>query len=133
MVSIILIICESFSLLLNICLHAVKRYHLFLCITNNSIKHKPFVYTQLDNQAVLFQTIQFSISFSFALSLNAKQFYLTHRSDPIRCNHSGTEWTWEQWQCSGTSHFPNIQNWSLTIRLFNAISRTHVGRILPFC
>ena len=31
-------------------------------ITNNSIKHLSFVYTQLNDQTVLFLTIQFSIS-----------------------------------------------------------------------
>ena len=41
-------------------------------ITNNSIKHQSFVYTHLNGQTVLFQ---FSISHSFALSLNVKQFY----------------------------------------------------------
>ena len=46
-----------------------------LCITNNAIKHQSFVYTQLNNQTVLFQTIQFSINHLFALSLNIKQFY----------------------------------------------------------
>ena len=30
--------------------------------TNNSIKHQLFVYTQLNDQTVLFQTIQFSMS-----------------------------------------------------------------------
>ena len=43
-----------------------------LCITNNSIKHQSFVYTQLKNQTVLFQTIQISIIHLFALSLNVK-------------------------------------------------------------
>ena len=38
-----------------------------------------FVYTQLNDQSVLFQTIQVIISNFFALSLNDKQFYLTHR------------------------------------------------------
>ena len=42
------------------------------CIVNNSIKHQSFVYTQLNYQTVLFQTIQFSINHLFALSLNAK-------------------------------------------------------------
>ena len=32
-----------------------------LCITNNSIKHQSFVYTQLNDQTVLFQTIAFGI------------------------------------------------------------------------
>ena len=47
--------------------------------TNNSIKHQSFVYTELNDQTVLFQTIQFSISHLFALSLNVKKFYVTHR------------------------------------------------------
>ena len=45
-----------------------------LYITNNSIKYQSFVYTQLNDQ-VLFQTIKFSISLLFVLSLNVKQFY----------------------------------------------------------
>ena len=50
-----------------------------LYITNVLIKHQSFVYIQLNDQTVLFQSIQFSISHLFALSLNVKQFYLTHR------------------------------------------------------
>ena len=52
-------------------------------ISNNSIKHQSFVYTQLNDQTVLFQAIQFIISHLFTFSLNIKQFYLTHRYDPI--------------------------------------------------
>ena len=36
-------------------------------------------YTQLNDQTVLFLTIQFSISYLFTHSLNTKQLYLTHR------------------------------------------------------
>ena len=36
-------------------------------------------YTQLNDETVLFQTIQFSRSHLFALSLNVKHFCLTHR------------------------------------------------------
>ena len=61
-----------------ILLCTVKWFQVLQCITNNSIKHQSFIYTQLNDQTVLFQTIQFSISLLFALSLNAKQFYLTH-------------------------------------------------------
>ena len=57
----------------------VKWFQVLLCIINNSIKHQLFVYTELNDQAVLFQIIQFSIIHLFALSLNAKQFYLTNR------------------------------------------------------
>ena len=38
-----------------------KWFYILLCITNNSIKLS-FVYAQLNDQTVLFQTIQFSIS-----------------------------------------------------------------------
>ena len=37
-----------------------------LCITNNSIKHQSFVYTQLYDQTVLFQTIHFRVSTWFS-------------------------------------------------------------------
>ena len=40
--------------------------------------------------------------------------------DPIKCYPFGPEWTREQWQWSSILH-------SLTIRLFNVISRTLVG------
>ena len=64
-----------------------------LCITNNSVKHQSFVYTQLNDQTDLFQTIQFGICHLFALSLNVKQFYSTHRystlSDVTNPDQSG--------------------------------------------
>ena len=45
-----------------IILHTVTRFQVLLCITNNSIKYQSLVYTQLNDQTVLFLTIQFSIS-----------------------------------------------------------------------
>ena len=100
-------------------------------ITNNSIKHQSFVYIELNDQTILFQTIQFGIRHLFALSLNVKQFYLTFRLDPFRCYHSDPEWTWERWQCRGILHYPKQQQcWSLTIRLFRIISRTLSGESL---
>ena len=51
----------------------------FLCITNNLFKHQSLVCTQLNDQTVLLQTSQFHTSYLFALSLNVKQFYLTHK------------------------------------------------------
>ena len=38
-----------------ILLQTVKWFQLLLCITNNSIKHQSFVYTQLNVKTVLFQ------------------------------------------------------------------------------
>ena len=61
-----------------ILLHNDTWFQVLLCITNNSIKYQSFVYTQLNDQIVLFQTIQFSISHLFALGLNVKHVYLTH-------------------------------------------------------
>ena len=55
-------------------------------------------YIELNDQIVLIQTIQFIMTHLFALSLNAKQFYLIHRKDTIRCCHSGPDWVWERWQ-----------------------------------
>ena len=121
---------EQFYLILIICLHTVKWFQVLLCITNNSIKHQSFVYTQLNDQTILFH-----ISHLFALSLNVKQFYLNCKKEPIRCYHSGSEWAWKQWKWRGTLHSPKLQHyWSLTIRLFNAMSRTFIGeRVLPLC
>ena len=64
-----------------ICKHVnkLKWFQVLLSITNNSIKHQSFVYKQLNVKTMLFLTIQFSNSHLFALSLNFKQFYLTHR------------------------------------------------------
>ena len=62
-----------------------------LCITNNSIKHQSLVSTSLNNQTVLFQTIQFGKSHLFALSLNLKQFNLIHWSDQGGAGSSGNE------------------------------------------
>ena len=104
-----------------ILLHTVKWFQVLLSVSNNSIQ------LQLNDQKVLFLTIQFSISYLLALSFNVKQVYLIHRQDPIRCYLSGPEWTWERWQWSGTLHFPKLLHyWSLTIRLFCVISRTFV-------
>ena len=47
------------------------------CYVSLLIQHQLFVCTQLNNQTVLFLTIQFSISHLFADSLNIKQFCLT--------------------------------------------------------
>ena len=38
----------------------VKWFRALLCITNNSIKHQSFVYTQLNDQRCLFITIRFN-------------------------------------------------------------------------
>ena len=61
-----------------ILLHTVKWFQVLLCIPNNSIKHQLFAYTQLNDQTVVFQTIQFRIGHLFIHSLHVKQFYLTH-------------------------------------------------------
>ena len=66
------------------------------------------LFTQLNDQIVLFQAIQFSISHLFALSLNAKQFYLIHRLDPFRCYQSGPEGVFYIPQSSSiTGHLPS--------------------------
>ena len=56
----------------------VKWFQVLLRITNNSIKRQLFLYTQLNDETILFLTIQFSISHLFALCLNDQAFL----SDP---------------------------------------------------
>ena len=108
-------------------MHTVKWFQVFQCITKNSISHPSFIYTQLNDQTVLFLTIQISISHLFGHSLNVKQSIW-----PIDRTQSGgtapePEWTWERRQWKGNPYFPNLQHyWSLTIRLFSVISRTLV-------
>ena len=51
-----------------ILLHTVKWFQVLPFITNNSIEHQSFVYIQLNDQTVLSQIIQFSISHLLALS-----------------------------------------------------------------
>ena len=65
----------------------------------------------------------------FAVSLHVKQFYLTRRLDPINCNHSKPEWTWERWQLKGIEYFQKLQ----IIRWFNVIFRTLVVGVVLFC
>ena len=103
-----------------------------ICIAYNSIKPQSFVCIQLNDQTLVFQTIQFCISHLFALSLNDKQFHMTHRWGPIRFYQTGSEWRWERWQRRCTS--PELQNYlSLTIRLFSLMFRVHIGRVLLLC
>ena len=47
-------------------INKVKCLQVLLGITNNSIKHQLFIYTQLNVKSVLFQSIQFSISTHFS-------------------------------------------------------------------
>ena len=105
-----------------------------LCIRKNLFKYESFVYILLNDQTVIFQAIQFSISHLFALSLYVKQFYLNHRLDAISYYQFSPEWIWERRQWRDTLHSPKLQhNWSHTIRLFNFIFRTLDWGALPLC
>ena len=114
---------------------SVKRFRVLLFNTNISINDHSFAYTQLNDKTVLCQAIQFSVSHLFTFtwnvrlhSLNVKQFYFTHRLEPVRCYHSGTKWTWQWWQWKGTLHSSKLLHyWRLTIWLFSDITRKLVG------
>ena len=54
----------------HICLHTVKCFQVLPFNTNNSIKYQSFVNTQLNDQTVLFQIIQFSMS----IKLNGSKY-----------------------------------------------------------
>ena len=87
-----------------------------LCISNSSIKHQLFIYTQLNVETVLFQTIQLSISTQFSSNLTLSGATTPGQSGP------------------GSDGNKKLQHyWSLTIRLFSVISRTLVGGVLPLC
>ena len=93
-------------------------------------------FAQLNDQTVLYLTIQFSISHLFAHSLNVKHFdpyvwpiYRTLSSATIPVQ-SGP---WSNGNERSTSHSPNLQDWSLTIRLFCVISRTLEVEVLLLC
>ena len=66
------------------CLHTVKWFQVLLCISNNSIKHQSFIYTHLNDLTVLFQTIQFGMSFVCTLFKCQKFLF-----DPIKCYTQG--------------------------------------------
>ena len=51
----------------------------YIYIKYMTCKHIFCLDTQLNDQTILFQTIQFIISHLFTHSLNVKQFYLTHK------------------------------------------------------
>ena len=112
-----------------ICLHTVKCFQVLRCITNNSIKHHSFVYTQLNGQTVLFQAILLTISHLFALSLNNQTVIF----DPMDRTLSGATTLGQSRPGSngnkGVLHIPQtLQHyWILTVTLFDVISRTIVG------
>ena len=52
----------------------------------------------------------------------------TWSGSPVRCYHSRSDWTWEQWQWRGTPSSPKLNHyWERIIRLFNVISWTLIG------
>ena len=113
-------------------MHTVKYFQVLLFNPNNNIS---YLFTQLNDQTLLFQTSQFNTSHLLALSLNVELFYLTHWQNPISCYYSGPEWIWERWKWRGTQHPPKLQHyWSLTISFFfSLIFRKLVVGVLPLC
>ena len=105
-------------------LHSVKLFQVLLSIANNLIKHQLFVYTQLNDWIVPFQTIQFSISYLFALSLNVKSINRT-LSGTTTLGQSGPGSDGNKGILDNPQSF-NIY-WKLVIRLFSVIFRTLVG------
>ena len=92
-------------------------------ITNNSIKHKSintvkWLYNSISKTSILHK--------SFVYTQFKRQFYLTQRLGPFRCYHSGPLRQLVQCQWRVPSDSPKLQDWSLTIRLFDVISRTLV-------
>ena len=96
-----------------------------LCITNNSIKHQSFIYTQLDVKTELFQTIPFSISPQFSSIWHIDR-------TPSNTTTTGQEELGAMAIKWYSTHSPKLQHyWNLTIRLFSVISNTLVGEFYP--
>ena len=106
----------------------VKWFQELLCITNNSLKHKSFIQTQLNDQTVLFQAIQLSINTYFSTNWPIDRT-LSGATTPGQSGHGseGHKWILRIPQ-SLTLHY-----WSLTVRLFSVISRTLFGGVLLLC
>ena len=93
-----------------------------IAMYNNSIKHQSFVYSQLNDQTILFQIIQFSISIQF----KCQTIW------PIDRTQSGVTTLGQSGPESNGSekvhYIPQIPtDWSLAIRWFNVTFRTLVG------
>ena len=112
-------------------LHTVKSLQVLLCITNNSIKHQSFVYTQLKVKTVLFLIIQFSVSPLLDHSLNVSSIWNIDRS----LSGAATLGQVNQGAMTqGELHIPQkLYDWTLTIKGFCVISKTPIkgGALTP--
>ena len=110
-----------------------------LCHINHCYLFNAKYFLYINDQIVLFQTIQFStstVSMSKTVLFQIIQFSISTYFSfiwPIDRISSGAttpgqERTWEQWQRRGTPYSPKFQYyWNLTIRLFSILSRTLIG------
>ena len=98
--------------------NTVNEFQVLLINTYNSIQHYSFVSTELNGSKYcnVSLRIQLNIRHLFAHNLDVKEFYLTHRLDPVRYYYSGPERTWEQWRSRSTPHSPKLQDRRLTIK-----------------
>ena len=107
--------------------HTVKSLQVLLCISNNSIKHQSFVYSQVNYQTFLLIAVQFSITNFFTVLMSNSS------SRPVDRILSGSTTPSQSGPESNSNekvlYFPQ----SLNIRFFNRISSTLVGWVLPFC
>ena len=55
------------------------------------------------NQTKLILTELYGFEYIYRILIVFKQLYLTHRWDPNRYHHSGSEWNWEWWQWKSDS------------------------------
>ena len=97
-----------------------------LCITNNSIKHKSYVYTQLNHPTALFQTSQFSMSHLFSHSLNLSFIWSIDRtlSGATTPGQSGPRLDGNE----GVLHFP--QSWNIIGASATGCLMSYSGRLL---
>ena len=98
---------------------AVKSFQVLLCRINKSIKHQSFAYTHLNNQTVLFQTIQFSIRKKFKCQIVLFDPWIgSYQMLPLRARVDLRAMPRKEY--STYPYAPAL--FSLTIRLFSVIS-----------
>ena len=105
-----------------ILLHTIKWFQVLLCITNNSIKHHLFLYSQLNDQTVLFLRIQFSLSF-ICTQFKCQTVLFDPKIRPFQALPLRDNVDQGAIIMKGYAAFPKLQYyWSLTIWFFNVIS-----------
>ena len=113
-------------------INKVKWLQILLCITNNSIKHQSFVYSQLNDQIFLFLIFQFCMSF-VCTQLKCQTILFDSWIESFQVLLFRAKVNLGVMAMKRYSTFPKAQALlELHWRLFCVISRTIIGESYPF-